>query len=159
VLVNALIKFRAGKNTDEIGIKSVRSPFHVPWVWCEFVLTYGKGEFKMYGKGSIFPSHAWYFNGKCVNVVGQASDASFPVTRYAALPQVQIQRLPGAHLRAVPPPALTIAVKQLKIYPILATGAPAWGPQQPLSDESSRKSPVDSHPYTVTGGDVWCKSL
>ena len=29
VLVNALIKFRAGKNTDEIGIKSVRS--NRPW--------------------------------------------------------------------------------------------------------------------------------
>jgi hypothetical protein len=51
VLVIALIKFRAGKNADEIGTKSVSSPFHVPWEWCEFVLTYGRGEFEMYGQG------------------------------------------------------------------------------------------------------------
>src|SRR4030095_5968090 len=32
VLVNALIKFRAGTHTDNIGINEVHSPFHVPWV-------------------------------------------------------------------------------------------------------------------------------
>jgi hypothetical protein len=159
VLVDALIKFRAGKHTDDVGINEVGCPFHVPWVWSELVLTYGSGKFKIYGQGSVFPSHAWYFNDKCVKTIGQASDGSFPVTRAGALPQVQIQRLPGAHLRALPVPATIIAVNQLKIYPVLSAGAPSWGPQQPLADESTRTGPVDQHPYTASGGDAWSQLL
>jgi hypothetical protein len=59
VLVNAVIKFRAGQHTDSIGIQNVGSPFHVPWVWCELLRTHRFGTFTLYGRGSVFPSHAW----------------------------------------------------------------------------------------------------
>jgi hypothetical protein len=60
VLVNGLIKFRAGKHTDDIGVNSVKSPFHVPWVWCEMLVTYDKGKIKLYGQCSFFWSLCCY---------------------------------------------------------------------------------------------------
>jgi hypothetical protein len=78
VLVNGLIKFRAGKHTDDIGVKEVGCPFHVPWVWSEFLLTYKGGNFTLTGKGSIFPSHAWYFNDACVKTQAQVTDPISP---------------------------------------------------------------------------------
>ena len=133
VLVDSLIKFRAGKNTDDVGINKVGAPYHVPWVWCELVLTFGNGQFKMYGRGSIFPSHAWYFNNSQVNAVRQASDSTFPL-RYVRFPPSFVSRPPGTPTLSFP--TTSIAYNQLRIYPILTKGAPAWGPQQPLSDES-----------------------
>ncbi len=138
LLVNALIKFRAGKHTDEIGINEVGSPYHVPWVWCELVLTYGQGQFRLYGRGSIFPSHAWYFNGRCVNKISQASDSKFPWTS------------------KIPP---VIAERQLKIYPVLTAGAPSSSPQQPLGDEKLRTGAVDEQLYTAGGGDEWVQAV
>jgi len=44
VLVNSLIKFRAGKHTDDLGINTVKCPFHVPWVWCETLITLAAGK-------------------------------------------------------------------------------------------------------------------
>jgi hypothetical protein len=44
-----------------------------------------------------------------------------------------------------------IALSNLQIYPVLAAGAPASGPQSPLSSESSLAGLVDSHPNTVSG--------
>jgi len=66
VLVSAFIKFRAGRHTDEIGIKEANSPVHVPWVWCEYAMVASGGRVRLLGQGSRFPSHAWYVAGKQV---------------------------------------------------------------------------------------------
>lgn len=81
VLVSALIKFRAGPHTNAIGISEdgAQSPFHVPWVWCEYALVKTNGkQLRLLGAGSAFPSHRWYVNGKivgeCLQDVVTASD-------------------------------------------------------------------------------------
>ena len=66
VIVNALIKFRAGEHTDKIGIDKANSPVHIPWVWCEYMLTSSPSGIRLLCNGSIFPSHAWYVNGEQV---------------------------------------------------------------------------------------------
>lgn len=69
VLVSAFIKFRAGAHTNAIGISEdgAQSPFHVPWVWCEYALVKVSGKpLRLLGAGSKFPSHRWYVNGKLV---------------------------------------------------------------------------------------------
>jgi len=75
VIVSALIKFRAGKHTDDIGIEKANSPVHVPWVWSEFALISNKSGYRLLCNGSTFPSHAWYFNGKQVATQIQAQIA------------------------------------------------------------------------------------
>ena len=65
-LMNMMIKFRAGKETNDIGLSEAKSPYHVPWVWCETLLIRVGGQVKLMGRGSQFPSHAWYVNGKRV---------------------------------------------------------------------------------------------
>ena len=128
VLVDGLVKFRAGKHTDDIGIKDVGCPFHVPWVWSEFLLTYKGSKFTLTGKGSIFPSHAWYLNSKCVNTQAQATDAVFPKSG-----------------------PLTINKIALNLYPVLSVGATAMGAQTLLSAESAETGPVDTHSRTAPG--------
>ncbi len=157
VLVNALIKFRAGQHTDDIGINEVHAAYHVPWVWSEFVLTWVEppspsmsGQFNMYCRGSILPSHAWYFNDKQVNSVIQAGDSTFPGT------QPKLTRDSWGNPKSTPG---TIATDQLLIMPVLAKGVPAAQPQQPLSDEAGRTGPVDTHLYAVTGNPVWSKQV
>lgn len=71
VLVSALIKFRAGRHTDQIGIEKANSPYHVPWVWCEFALVSQGDTLKLLANGSRFPSHAWYVNGRRVGLLLQ----------------------------------------------------------------------------------------
>jgi hypothetical protein len=67
VLLSALIKFRAGEHTDAIGISTdVASPVHVPWVWCEYALVSTGSRQSLICNGSVFPSHAWYINGRQV---------------------------------------------------------------------------------------------
>jgi len=67
VQLSALIKFRAGEHTDAIGIsKDVASPVHVPWVWCEYALVSSGSRQCLICNGSVFPSHAWYVNGRQV---------------------------------------------------------------------------------------------
>jgi hypothetical protein len=78
VLVNGMVKFRAGKHTDDVGVNTVGAPFHVPWVWCEVLATFAGGKVKLYGRGSVFPSHAWYLDGKRVARSNEIGDASFP---------------------------------------------------------------------------------
>jgi hypothetical protein len=128
VLVNGLIKFRAGKHTDDIGVKDVGCPFHVPWVWSEFLLTYKDSKFTLTGNGSIFPSHAWYFKGKCVNTQEQVTDKVFPKSGL-----------------------LTINKFALNLYPVLSAGAIAAGPQTLLSDESAETGPVNTQSKTAPG--------
>ena len=78
VLANLLVKFRAGAITDSVGVSAVGCPYHVPWVWCETVLTYAAGQFKIYGRGSIFPTHAWYLNGRQMVLQPRVGDPTFP---------------------------------------------------------------------------------
>lgn len=66
VIASALIKFRAGAHTDSIGIEKANSPVHVPWVWSEFALVCTGSSYRLVCNGSIFPSHAWYVDGKNV---------------------------------------------------------------------------------------------
>jgi len=69
IISSTLIKFRAGKETNDIGISDdVGSPVHVPWVWCEHVIAKRGSEYWLFAKGSKFPSHAWYINGKQVAI-------------------------------------------------------------------------------------------
>lgn len=155
VLVNALIKFRAGAHTDNIGITHVGCPYHVPWVWCEFVLTYAQGAFKMYGHASVFPSHAWYFSDKKVNTQPQVGDSSFPSS---PLIPTWVPRPPGMPLSMATNP-LSINVSALRMYPVLSAGASSAGPQTPLSADIGRTGAVDTHPNTASGGTVWSSTV
>lgn len=150
VLVDGIIKFRAGAHTDNIGINSVGCPYHVPWVWCETVLTYDGTNFKLYGRGSVFPTHTWYLDGAQVAQVDQVGDTSFP-SATLVLPGPSIP-VPIPRL-SIPRP-LTINVAALKLYPVLSKGAPASGPQTPLSADTGRTGVIDTHPHTVAGGSV-----
>jgi hypothetical protein len=160
VLVNSLIKFRAGKHTDDVGINNVGSPYHVPWVWCETVLSYaGKGKFRMTGRGSVFPSHAWYFQDTRVKKVGQVGDTSFPTTWGAACFAIPgMPSVPGYTPSVCVPTTLgasQITLSSLKIYPVLAAGAPASGKQADLSAEVGLTGAVTAHKYTAGGNAEW----
>ena len=71
VLSSALIKFRAGPETNDKGIKEARSPFHVPWVWCEHAVIRQGGSIRLIANGSRFPSHAWYLDDKLIGTMLQ----------------------------------------------------------------------------------------
>ncbi len=73
ILVSSIIKFRAGKHTDELGVNKAESPYHVPWVWCEHALFRKGNSLRLIANGSRFPSHAWYLDGKKVLELRQAS--------------------------------------------------------------------------------------
>ena len=73
VLGSALIKFRAGRETDRAGIERAGSPYHVPWVWCEHALVRCDEKYLLIVNGSSFPSHYWYVNGQKVGALCQAS--------------------------------------------------------------------------------------
>lgn len=64
VLAHSLVKFRAGAAGDRIGIVVFGAPNHVPWVWCEMMLTYAQPSLVLYCAGSTFPSHAFYLGGQ-----------------------------------------------------------------------------------------------
>jgi hypothetical protein len=149
VLVNSMIKFRAGDHTDKVGVEDVGCPYHVPWVWCEMLLTYSDGMLRIYGRGSRFPSHAWYLDGQRVQMVKQVGDSSFPFRRWSPVIPPRF----GTGYRAGV--GWEIATEMLQIYPVLAAGKPAWGPQALLSDERQLNGPVDTHPYTVGGREGW----
>jgi hypothetical protein len=154
VLVNGLVKFRAGSHTDTIGVTSVKAPFHVPWVWCEMLLTYADGKLTCYGRGSVFPSHAWYVNGRRVFQDIQTGDLSFPMRSFAVVPQ-----LPWAHLKAYGTPKTTIDLDLLNLYKVMAKGVPASQPQSSSEADRGRKGKVSSHPNTVWGSKTWVKSV
>src|SRR6266853_2310241 len=60
ILGHSLIKFRVGARGDYIAVVAVGTPTHVPWVWCEAMLTYKDNSLILYGVGSAFPCHAFY---------------------------------------------------------------------------------------------------
>jgi hypothetical protein len=152
VLANVLIKFRAGSVTDDLGIDSVGCPYHVPWVWCETVLTYqAENRFKLYGRGSIFPTHTWYLDGAQVASKAQVGDLQFPKRRlispvgYAPPQIIALANLSNP---------FEIDVPALALYPVLSKGASAMGPQTSLASESGLGGRVDGHPNSAPGGSV-----
>jgi hypothetical protein len=148
ILVNALIKFRAGKHTDDIGVNNVKSPYHVPWVWCELLATYSKGSVKLYGQGSVFPSHAWYLRDAQAKTVAEVADSTFPL-KAACISQPSMANPLAPRICL---PTNEIDVTALKLYKVLATGASATGAQPPASGDAGRTGAVTSHPNTVSGG-------
>ncbi len=148
VLINGLIKFRAGKHTDDIGVKKVKSPFHVPWVWCEVLVTLAKGKVKLYGVGSMFPSHAWYLNGTQVKTVAEVSDKTFPLQLACmTFPPVLTSSPTTACL-----PTNQIMAPSLNLYKVLSAGASAVGAQPAASLDTGRSGTVETHPNTVGAG-------
>jgi hypothetical protein len=125
-------------------------------VWCETVLTYFGGTFKLYGRGSVFPSHAWYLDGKQIMQRAQVSDTSFPSRQIQILGPPPGMPVPytGTGLRLSIPNPLKIDVGLLALYPVLSKGAPATGPQAPLTADSGLTGSVETHQYTVSGGPV-----
>jgi hypothetical protein len=149
VLINALIKFRAGKHTDDVGIDSVGAPFHVPWVWHETLVTYKDHKIKLYGRGSVFPSHAWYVDGQRVARKKEVSDKSFPMkTKITRCFSNKGYPLPRCETEETD----QINYRHLNLYKVLSVGASANGPQTAASDDDGRAGRVDRHPNTVGGG-------
>jgi hypothetical protein len=128
-VAHVLIKFRAGAHTNDIGVAPmVGAPFHVPWVWCELLLTYRLGRLKMYGVGSVFPSHAWYLGGKQRFTNAQIGDKDFAG-------EFLVDPIGGGlTFRCMP--------ERMNLYRVLVKGASAKGPQAPLSSES--KEPANA---------------
>jgi hypothetical protein len=119
VVVSALVKFRAGEHTDSIGVSSdVGSPVHVPWVWCEYTLFVRQSRLYLACRGSKFPSHAWYVDGKQVAIAMQttvAADKNDPILQTGQ---------PAAHKRDV-------AAADKSSGPVdTHANAVSWGEQQ-----------------------------
>jgi len=147
VVVNQLIKFRAGEVTDNVGVTVVEAPYHVPWVWCETLVTYVLGKFKLYGRGSVFPNHAWYSGSLQMITQARIGDRTFPKK-----PLRGVGAFGLAGTNAVD--FFEINVPALALYPVLSKGAVASGPQTPLSAENGLKGSVEKHPFTVDGGSL-----
>jgi hypothetical protein len=65
ILGHSLIKFRVSTQGDYIAIVGMGAPNHLPWVWCETLLTYKDNDnLVLYGAGSAFPCHAFYVDGR-----------------------------------------------------------------------------------------------
>jgi hypothetical protein len=149
VLANMMVKFRAGAITDSLGVGSIGCPYHVPWVWCETVATYAGGKVKLYGRGSIFPTHAWYADGLQIMTQARVGDLNFPKVPLAGATAGTYGPFSG---RALNP--FKIIVPALALYPVLSKGAPAVGPQTALSAEAGLTGSVESHANTVVGGSL-----
>lgn len=97
VIVSALIKFRAGAHTDKVGIEEAKSPYRVPWVWCEYALVASGNRVRLLAQGSKFPSHAWYVAGHRVAlryqdaVAANATDPALSSGPSAKLPASQAE--------------------------------------------------------------------
>jgi hypothetical protein len=143
VVADSIIKFRAGSHTDDIGTKTVGAPWHVPWVWNEWVLTFaGKGTFKLYATASKFPSHAWYVNGKQVATVAEIGDLSFPSA------PATTRHVPLVGWKFDQPHPLTIGVERLALYPVLSKGAEAAA-GAPQAADGWAGGPIETHAHTV----------
>lgn len=129
IVASGMILFRAGKVTDDTGVNVVKCPYHVPWVWCEWVLMLEGGGFKVYATGSVFPTHTFFINGTSYAQQDEPTDAKF-VTGWTS--------------------PLTIDTAALRVYPVLTVGAPAGGPQVPDSTGAAA-GPITSQSYVVRG--------
>ena len=133
-VANLVAKFRAGRHTDEIGLTTAGSRFHVPWVWSETLLTFSDSKFRLLGVGSEFPSHAWYVNGRQVGVRLQAGDAFIPFKSEVSQEDIDLERL--------------------KLYRIIRVGRPSTLEQSRPDEnhEGEQDGPIDGHENTVEEG-------
>jgi hypothetical protein len=129
IVASGMVIFRAGKVTDDVGVDVVKCPYHVPWVWCEWLLVCDKGGFRMYATGSIFPTHNFYLNGVSYAQQDEPTDARF-VTGWTS--------------------PLTIDTNALRVYPVLTVGAPASGPQA-VDTTRVAVGPITTQAFVVKG--------
>jgi hypothetical protein len=140
ILADAIMVFRAGEQTDQIGVNSVKAPWHVPWVWNEFALIYQGGTYTLRAVATKFPTTWWYVNGNMVHEQKEAVDTS----------------LPGSF--QLPDPRYQVATQSLVIYPVLAAGKPAHGADgqlQPQAQNLPYPGPVNALPYAAPGAAPW----
>ncbi|WP_149536994.1 hypothetical protein [Siccirubricoccus phaeus] len=131
LLANGLIRFRAGEHTDLVGL-AIGSPYHVPWVWNEFALTWANGRFTLHGKAAAFPTTWWYVNGRMVQCQPRLADTTIPTAGF------------GFPLR--------VDTARLRVWPALSIGAPfqdANGGMRIQVRDENRPGPVDQKPHTV----------
>ena len=155
LICDDLIKFRAGAHTDSVG-KLIGSPYHVPWVWCETALSFSHGQFTLHGRGSIFPSHAWYVNGHKVMHQYQIADNSIQFDDDQCFGNLRTAPSKGLNSTQLCIPAKGIKVAKIRttalnIYPAISTGAPISHLQSPAK-EAPRPGPIDLQSYTLRGG-------
>lgn len=140
ILVDAIMVFRAGEQTDQIGVNSAKAPWHVPWVWNEFGLVYQGGSYTLRAVATKFPTTWWYVNGNMVHEQKEAIDTS----------------LPGSF--QLPDPRYQVATQSLAIYPVLAAGKPAHGADgqlQPQAQNLPYPGPVNKLPYAAPAAVPW----
>jgi hypothetical protein len=144
VIVDGLIRFRAGAHTDGVGV-AIGSPFHVPWVWNEFALTYGGGQLRLYGRASAFPTTTWYVDGQRVVCQPRLSDSSFPTTG-------------GFGLTSSGVTTPVIDTSRLRAWPALSVGSPAGDPARPRpqAPDNRPSGVIAAQPFTVApAGPEW----
>ena len=125
-----MLRFRAGGVTDDRGIRFAGAPYHIPWVWVEFLLTsIGNGSVRLRGAASIFPTIAWYLNDRQVRPPHpQTTDTSFPRSFWTG----------------------KVAEKELRIWPVLACGIPRSLPLPPPSSDAAfagKRIPIKYLPW------------
>jgi hypothetical protein len=97
------------------------------------LLTYSDGQFELTGRGSIFPTHCWFVDGKRVAEQGSGLGGNKPGRNEAA----------EGNEEGRPSRLWT---------PLLGASLP----QCSLSNEEKlpgQELPIEQHPYTVEGGD------
>ena len=134
LIASGMLRFRAGGVTDDRGIRFAGAPYHIPWVWVEFLLTsIGNGSVRLRGAASIFPTIAWYLNDKQVRPPHpQTTDTSFPRSFWTG----------------------KVAEKELRIWPVLACGIPRSLPLPPPSSDAAfagKRIPITALPNTCPG--------
>jgi hypothetical protein len=130
-VLNGLVKMRAGRQTDTIGVSKAHSPYHVPWVWCELLVTYHHGQFRLHGLGSEFPSHAWYVNERRVAVQPQTGDAAILTRTVGGSREIDLARM--------------------NLHRVLSLGIPAKEPQSDPGRDAAT-GPLPTHPHTAAPG-------
>jgi hypothetical protein len=131
LLIDALIRFRAGDKTDYTGTV-IGSPYHVPWVWNEFAVTYGNGQVNVYGVASAFPTTWWFVNGTRIKCQPRLSDSEWPLKRGPPQPTVFRE----------------IDTQRLQAYPAISIGAPTTDNAPQIAD-TPPSGPVYPQRFTV----------
>jgi hypothetical protein len=138
ILADAVMMFRAGEHTDDIGVRSAHAAFHVPWVWNEFALVYTNGAYYLRAAAAKFPTTWWYVNGNMVHEQAEAVDTTIPGTFKI--------------------PFYYVTPQNLVIYPVLAAGAKthdAKGNLVPQSPNKQSAGPINTFPYAAPGAPPW----
>jgi hypothetical protein len=135
VLGQSLIKFRAGANGDYIGIVAFGVPNHVPWVWCELVITFAAPNLILYGAASAFPSHAWFVGGQRRAAQPLDNDTAMLKRVFTSGMPAQIQTMQVTDPRGMPARIILTSVNQ-----------------QSPKVETTSNDPVFKHPYTAPMG-------